>query len=58
MHLRCLHCNNTICADSDLLESVEQSLQSRLGFSVDDSHTTLYGVCGECRRKEKQNDEK
>lgn len=58
MHLRCLHCNSTICTDNALLESVERSLQSQLDFSVDDSHTTLYGVCGECRRKEMQNENK
>ncbi len=52
MHLRCLVCDNTFCLHSDELEKAERDIGSKLGFSVDESKTTLYGVCCDCRRSE------
>ena len=52
MHLRCLVCDNTFCLHSDELEKAEQDIGSKLGFSVDESKTTLYGVCSSCKHAE------
>ena len=52
MHLRCLVCDNTFCLHSEELEKAEQDIGSKLGFSVDESKTTLYGVCSSCKHAE------
>ena len=52
MHLRCLVCDNTFCLHSEELERAEQDIGSKLGFSVDESKTTLYGVCSSCKHAE------
>lgn len=54
MHLRCLVCDNTFCLHSEELEKAERDIGSKLGFSVDESKTTLYGVCSSCRRAEEK----
>ena len=52
VHLRCLVCDNTFCLHSEELEKAEQDIGSKLGFSVDESKTTLYGVCSSCKHAE------
>lgn len=49
LHLRCLVCDNTICLHSEALHRAEEDIGSRLGFSIDESRSTLYGVCSECK---------
>lgn len=49
IHLRCLKCDSTICLHSDELLSAEQQIGSSLGFSVDESKSTLFGICRQCK---------
>jgi len=49
IHLRCIVCDNTICLHSNALEKAEQDIGSELGFSVDESRSTLFGICRGCK---------
>lgn len=50
IHLRCLVCDHTICLHSHELQQAEQVIGSELGFSVDESRSTLYGICSGCKK--------
>ena len=50
IHLKCLDCDEVICADESLLDDMRERLGGGLDFAVDSEHTTIYGVCRQCRR--------
>ncbi len=52
LHLQCLGCSEVICTDRAVLDR----LDSELDFSVDDTKTTIFGLCSHCRREGKQHD--
>jgi len=48
LHLRCVACNRTLCADGTDLGAVAAAIGARHAFAVDAAKTVLYGVCGDC----------
>lgn len=53
-HLICLKCGNVSAFQNDMLEVLESSVKSSMGFQVTDHEVKLYGYCADCLRKKKQ----
>ena len=51
LHLRCIACNQTLCADGTDLGAAAAAIGARHAFSVDPAKTVLYGLCGSCGGK-------
>jgi Fur family ferric uptake transcriptional regulator len=49
-HLICLNCGKVQEFDIDLLEALEESINSKTGFEVVDHRLKFYGYCGDCKR--------
>ena len=52
-HLVCRKCGRIFDFEADLLESLEKMIEETKGFSIEDHRAVFYGVCRECREKEK-----
>lgn len=52
-HAICIGCKRVFSLEEDLLDTLEQSLLERLGFTVTDHEVKLYGYCRACKIKEK-----
>ncbi len=52
-HMKCLECGELYHIDSPMLKSVEDSIAENYGFYVDNTNTTLYGYCRDCRKDSK-----
>lgn len=52
-HLVCRKCGRIFDFEADLLESLEKMIEETKGFSIEDHRVIFYGVCRECREKEK-----
>lgn len=50
-HMQCMDCGELFHVDLPILKSVENSIEQNYDFVVDNSSTTLYGHCKNCRRK-------
>lgn len=50
LHLSCTRCGKTFHMDSAGTERLLRSIAEKEDFSVDQSETVLYGVCGACRK--------
>lgn len=50
-HAICNGCGTVFSFEEDLLETLEQSLLERLGFTVTDHEVKLFGYCRSCREK-------
>jgi Fur family ferric uptake transcriptional regulator len=48
-HLICTRCGKVEEAEQDLLNQIEQYVESRHGFRIDDHVLRLYGLCSSCR---------
>lgn len=60
LHLKCTECGRLLHMPDDRTDDVLKMVFGDCDFSVDREQTTLFGCCGECRRKdekEKQNGE-
>lgn len=53
-HLICLKCGSVSAFQDDMLEVLENSVKSSMGFQVTDHEVKLYGYCADCLRKKKQ----
>ena len=53
-HLVCRHCGKTVQIDHAEAAAFFEQLEQRHGFAVDADHLTLFGLCGECRRKSEE----
>lgn len=51
-HLICLECGKVISFEDDLLEKLENRIQSSLGFTVTDHEVKLFGYCRECQKNQ------
>lgn len=49
-HMKCLECGELYHIDSPMLKSVEDSIAENYDFYVDNTNTTLYGYCKDCRK--------
>lgn len=59
MHLKCVECGKLIHLDCDFMSGVCEHIYSHHGFIVDNSKTTLLGLCSSCakeRQKENETD--
>lgn len=52
-HLICRSCNKVIPFGDDLLDDVERYIEDATGFHVLDHELKLYGLCGECMKKQR-----
>ncbi len=48
-HLICTRCGKVEEVEQDLLNQIEQFVESRHGFRIDDHVLKLYGLCSSCR---------
>ena len=47
-HLKCVKCGTLFHMDCSFLKDMTNHIKSDHGFSVDNSRTTLYGICKNC----------
>lgn len=52
LHLKCTGCGRLIHLDDALTDAVQAQLLRCADFAVDDSRTTIFGVCAACRAGE------
>ncbi|MGG7176084.1 Fur family transcriptional regulator [Clostridium paraputrificum] len=50
-HLVCNNCNSVIEVQDDLLEELEEGIETEYGFKILDHALKFYGVCSECQKK-------
>lgn len=55
MHLKCVKCGKFIHLGCDFMSGVCEHIMQHHGFTVDNSKTTLMGLCSECAQKEENN---
>lgn len=48
-HLICLGCGKVLTFQDDLLENVEEKIQSTMNFQIQDHEVKFYGYCEECK---------
>ena len=53
-HLICERCGKIIDFDKDLLGSLEKVIEQTRDFTIVDHRVVFYGVCSECKKKEKE----
>jgi Fe2+/Zn2+ uptake regulation proteins len=51
-HLICLKCGKVTEVQGDLLESLEQNIEKRYDFQVQNHSVKIFGICSECKKKE------
>ena len=51
LHLKCTGCGKLLHMDHDESEKLIETIYGRQGFTVSETETTLFGECGDCRRK-------
>lgn len=52
-HLICLDCGKVLEVKLDLLDSLEEEIESEEGFKIVDHNLKFYGYCKECYKKHK-----
>lgn len=52
-HLTCVQCSKIVEFENHEIERLQEKVAKEFGFSLTDHVLELYGVCPECRRKEK-----
>jgi len=50
-HLICIRCGKVTEVQGDLLESLEQSIEKRYDFQVQNHSVKIFGICSECKKK-------
>lgn len=50
-HLICTSCNSVTGVEEDLLDSLEEQIARKYGFTVTDHRVKFYGVCKNCSPK-------
>lgn len=53
-HLKCLGCGNVIHMDCSFMEEINRHIAEEHHFTVDNSQTTIYGLCCVCKKGEKK----
>lgn len=51
MHLRCTRCGKYVHLGCDFMSRVNEHIFTHHNFEVDNSHTEILGVCGNCLQK-------
>ncbi|HZJ69077.1 MAG TPA: transcriptional repressor [Candidatus Eisenbacteria bacterium] len=52
-HLKCKECDRLINFKCDEVKSLQNHLIAEHGFTIDPVRTVFYGICKDCKRKEK-----
>ena len=55
-HLICTACGKIVEFENDLIESLQNKVAEQRGFLVQDHKLELYGICRECRTRERRED--
>ena len=55
-HLKCNVCGRLLHTDCEFMKQIARHMKEHHDFEVDLSKTLLYGVCGDCRKKNTEND--
>jgi Fur family ferric uptake transcriptional regulator len=50
-HLICLSCGRVLEFKEDLMEPLEEKIESTTGFKISDHEVKMYGYCNECKKK-------
>lgn len=50
-HLKCNSCGEVTHLESELLDSLSESLKKTDGFEIDQGDTVFYGKCSKCQNK-------
>lgn len=53
IHVKCVRCGKLLHLECGFMHDIEEHLYSDHGFTLQCEGSILYGVCGECRKKEK-----
>jgi Fur family ferric uptake transcriptional regulator len=54
VHVVCHSCESVIDAPADLVDALERRLREERGFELDRAHFTVFGRCGACRARERE----
>jgi len=57
LHLTCTGCGKTFHMDHELARTVQESVRQTSGFQIDNTKTSLYGVCRTCGMKSAAGDD-
>lgn len=57
-HLICNKCNNVIEVEDDLLEDLEEEIQTKYDFKILDHSVKFYGYCSKCQEEMEKQEEK
>lgn len=49
-HLKCVSCGRLIHLECDYMKELEKHISEHHKFTVDNTKTVLYGVCGDCAK--------
>lgn len=49
-HLICLSCNKVIEVEGDLLEQLEESIEKKYNFEINNHNVKFFGYCERCRK--------
>lgn len=49
-HLICRKCGKVIEVQGDLLEELEENIEKKYNFKIEDHSVKFYGICSECSR--------
>ena len=56
-HLKCLKCGSVIHMDCSFMEEINRHIAEEHHFTVDNSQTTIYGLCQQCAESEQNKGE-
>lgn len=54
VHVVCHSCQSVIDAPGDLVDALERRLRDERDFQLDRAHFTVFGRCGACRERERE----
>lgn len=52
-HLICINCGKVIEVEGDLLEDLEEKIEKKYEFKIENHSVKFYGICKECLKKSK-----
>ena len=56
-HLKCMDCGRIIHIECDYLKALDSHVYQHHGFTVDNTKTVLFGICGDCSAKKEKGNE-
>lgn len=56
LHIKCLKCGKLEHLDCEFLNGVSSHILQHHNFRIDNSKTTIFGICAKCYEREKENE--